>query len=87
MRGLRRRWVGEREDCGSFGYTEIMIVQLNFRRARGPSEQALRSVCVTGAGTLWVLSKHTLSSSITEGSWMGAIKQSSSHSWKNKSMR
>ena len=44
MRGLRRRWVGEREDCGSFGYTEIMIVQLNFRSARGSSEQASCSV-------------------------------------------
>jgi hypothetical protein len=42
-----------------------------------------RTLRFVGAGMLWVLSKSTLSSAVTEGGWMGAIKLSSSHSWKN----
>lgn len=77
----------ERESCGSLGETKIMIVRPPQFQERARSSRAgpVLVLCFMGAGMLRVLSKHTLSSSIREGSWMGAIKQSSSRSWKNKS--
>lgn len=74
-RSLRFFWLNQNYDC---------LPQFR-ERARSPRAGLVLFLCFMGAGMLRVLSKHTLSSSITGRSWKGAIKQSSSRSWKNKS--